>query len=141
MKKFFRDERGFALLGVIFLTVITSFAAMILLNAATRVRNPQSTLQLTALHVANEQFAQLESLAANGTLDAGSYSFKGPDEDLTTENFSLGSPVTFVVDTHVANGNGNLREVTVKVRWTVGGKNFEIESERTIRVVEQPETP
>ena len=134
-KKFLRNERGFALLSVVFLTVITSFAAMILLNAATRAQNPQSTLRLTALHVANEQFAQLESMAMiDGELDAGSYSFQGLPEDLTTENFKS-APITFTVDTQVDNVGGNLREVSVKVSWTVGGKDFEIESERTIRVV------
>ena len=139
-KNFFRNERGFALLNVIFLTVITSFAAMILLNAATQAKNPQSILQLTALHVANEQFAQLESLAAADELEAGSYPFKGLDEDLTTENFGEGSPVTFNVDTEVSNGGGNLRKVTVTVSWTVGEKNFEIESERTVRVVKKSST-
>jgi len=78
-------------------------------------------------------------LAADGELATGSYSFRGRNEDLTTENFSEGSPVTFDVDTNV-DGSGNLRKVTVKVRWTVGGKNFQIESERTIRVVQKPAT-
>lgn len=151
-KKFLRNEHGFALLSVVFLTLITSFAALILLNAATRAQNPQSTLRLTALHLANEQFAQLESMATiDGRLDAGSYSFQGLPEDLTTENFKS-APITFTVKTQVklpddgdeysddVNYSGNLREVKVTVSWTVGGKNFEIESERMIRVVEKPAT-
>lgn len=133
MKKFFSDQRGFALLNVVILTLITSFAAMILINAAPRAKNPQSTLRLTALYVANEQFAQLESLAASGNLEPGSYSFQGVTDDLTTEN--AGAPITFTVTTHVTSNGGNLRKVSVKVLWTFGGKDFELESERTMRSV------
>ena len=132
MKKFFSDQRGFALLNVVLLTVITSFAAMILLNAVPRVKNPQSTLKLTALYVAEEQFAQLESLAASGTLDVGSYSFRGLPEDLTTDN--AGAPIKFTVTTNVK-GSGNVRKVSVKVSWTFNGKDFELTSERSMRVV------
>lgn len=134
MKKFFSDQRGFALLNVVILTLITSFAAMILLNAVPRAKNPQSTLRLTALYVANEQFAQLESLAAAGDLNGGSYSFRGLPEDLTTEN--AGAPITFKVTTQVTNSGGNLRKVSVKVSWTFNGKDFELASERMMRVVE-----
>ena len=44
------NERGFMLLNVVLLTLITSFAAMILMNAAPRLTNPQSVLRLTAIH-------------------------------------------------------------------------------------------
>ena len=60
------NQRGFMLLSVVILTLITSFAAMILMNAAPRLTKPQSVLRLTAIHLANEQFAMLESLAASG---------------------------------------------------------------------------
>ena len=129
-----KNERGFMLLNVVFLTLITSFAAMILINAAPRIRNPQATLRLTALYLANEQCAQLESLAVSGDLESGSYPFKGVAEDLTTEN--VGAPITFTVTTQVENGGGNLRTATVKVSWTFGGNDFELESERTMRIVQ-----
>ena len=137
MKKF-SDQHGFALLNVVFLTLITSFAAMILLNAVPRAKNPQSTLRLTALYVANEQFAQLESMAAAGELNEGSYSFQGVPEDLTTKNLTAtdaGAAITFKVTTHVTGDGGNLRNVSVKVSWTFGGKDFELASERKMRVV------
>ena len=138
MKKFFSDQRGFALLNVVLLTLITSFAAMILLNAVPRAKNPQSTLRLTALYVANEQFAQLESMATAGELNAGSYSFQGKPEDLTTENAI--APIKFTVTTNVTNGGGNLRKVSVKVSWKFGGKDFELASERMMRVVPKTES-
>ena len=46
IKFILRSERGFLLLNVVFLTLITSVAAMILMNAAPRVRNPQAVLRL-----------------------------------------------------------------------------------------------
>lgn len=126
------NERGFMLLNVIFLLLITSVAAMILMNAAPRIKNPQSVLRLTALHVANEQFAMIESKAAEeGTLDLGCHV---KPEDLTTENFSEKVPITFKV-TSTDNPNGNLHFVTVKVEWTVNGREEFIEAERTIRIV------
>lgn len=131
------NERGFLLLNVIFLTLITSFAAMILLNAVSRVRNSNSTLQLTALHLADEQFAQLESLAAAGESLGGSYPFQGDSDDLTSTNYSTDAPTTFDVETHVS-GVANLRDVKIKITWTVGKKNFELETERTIRIVQTP---
>ena len=134
MKNFFHDQRGFALFNVVILTLLTSFAAMILLNAVPRVKNPQATLKLTARYVAEEQFAHLESMAASGNLDAGSYSFQGEPEDLTTEN--AGAPVKFTVDTQVSLGGVNLRRVVVTVSWQFGGgEEFKLKTERMMRVV------
>ena len=131
IKFILRSERGFLLLNVVFLTLITSVAAMILMNAAPRVRNPQAVLRLTAMHLANEQFAVIESKAASGELDLTCHV---ESEDLTTENFGAGKPITFTV-TSTDNPNGNLHYVTVKVEWAVDDENFSLEVERTIRVV------
>ncbi len=125
------NERGFMLLNVIFLTLITSFAAMILINAVPRVRNPQAVLRLTAIYLANEQLAMIESKAAAGELDLN---YLGKPEDLTTENYSENVPITFKV-TSTDKPNGNLHAVTVKVEWTVNGRDSFVELERTIRVV------
>ena len=121
------NERGFMLLNVVFLTLITSLAAMILLNAAPRVKNPHTVLRLTAIHLANEQFAMLESLAAMDALPDGSYSFLGDEEDLTTENFSESVPIKFNIMSTVS---GN--KVAVTVSWKLGEENFEFEEERTV---------
>ena len=136
MKNFFRlNERGYLLLNVVFLTLITSFAAMILLNAAPRVRNPQSTMRLIALNLANEQLAQLEANAAAGE-SIGGGSFLGSNSDLTNDSFrSEDSPTVFTVETTIS-GSGTLRDAKVKVKWQFGGKNFEVEAERTICVAQ-----
>lgn len=130
------NERGFALLNVIFLMLITSFAAIILLHAAPRVKNPEPTLRLTALYLAEEEFAYLEYLAANGELAAGTYNFPSEyNDDLTSTNFSEKIPVTFDVKANVSERD-NLRDAKVIVSWEFGGKDFKIESERTILFVE-----
>lgn len=127
------NQRGFMLLNVVILTLITSFAAMILMTAAPRLKNPQSVLRLTAIHLANEQFAILESKAANGDLAAGSYDFLGEDDDLTTNNFGKNIPVKFKVETNVT-ANGDLRNATVTVTID-GDENFKLETERKILFV------
>lgn len=113
------------MLNVVFLTLIASLAAMILMNAATRIRNPQSTLRLTALYVANEQLAQLESLAASG--NELQEKFLGDPDDLKTTNFSTGEPIEFEVKTDIV---GN--KCTVTVSWTVKGREDSVTVERTI---------
>lgn len=125
------NERGFMLLNVVILTLITSFAAMILMNAAPRLTNPQSVLRLTAIHLANEQLAVLESLAAKGELATGDCPFKGEKDDLTTTN--AGKPITFKVTTDVGGGE-NLRRVKVTVTIE-GDEDFELTAERTIAFV------
>lgn len=128
-------ERGFMLLNVVFLTLITAFAAMILLNAAPRVKNSQATLRLTAIYLANEQFAQLESMAASGVSIGGSYNFLGVPDDLISNNLGEKNPVEFIVVADVS-GDGNLRtaKVTVKIK---GDENFKLVAERTIRIATQ----
>lgn len=125
-----RGERGFLMLNVIFLLMITSFAAMILMNAAPRVRNPQSTLRLTAIYLANEQLAELESLAARG--EPLSDNFYGKREDLTTENFSEANPIEFGVTTRII-----ANKAVVKVSWNVNGEDFELETEKAIGLLKE----
>ncbi len=126
-KKILRNERGFMLLHVVFLTLITSFAAMILFNAAPRMKNPQSVLRLTALHLLNEKFALIESSASRGILDLSA-------EERTTKNFSPNVPITLTVTASEKSSDGNLHFVTVRVEWTVDGQKSFLEQERTIRL-------
>ncbi|MBQ3444198.1 MAG: hypothetical protein IJG33_13245 [Selenomonadaceae bacterium] len=131
LKSVLGNERGFMLLNVVFLTVITSLAAMILMNAAPRARNHQSTLRLTAICLANEQFAELESLAAHGDI-SGSQPFLGNKDDLTSNNLGEDNPIEFKVTTTVSGGRAK-----VKVTWQVGEDEFQIEMERTIGIVQE----
>ena len=132
-----KNERGFLLLDVVLLTLITSFAAVVLLNAHPQAKNPHSTLKLTALHLADEQLAYLESFGDSGELHADSYPFLGESEDLVTKNVDEDIPIEFSVTTRVSESElgENLYRATVTVSWQAEGKDFEIESERTIRFV------
>ena len=139
MKVKILNERGFILLNVIFLTLIVSITATIFLNGTAAKNNSNSALRLTALNLANEQFAELESRAATGNLFSGNYSFLGSAEDLKsyglyeTENEKL--PVEFSVTSTVKNylSYENLFMAEVKVEWTFEGQNYELKSEKIIR--------
>ena len=138
-KKF--SERGFMMLNVIFLTLIVSFTALIFLNGAAKVKNSGAELRFVALNLANEQFAEIESLAAQGKLSVGSKNFLGAEEDLKNfglyrdEDLKTKTPVIFSVTSTVKNFSGyeNLFEVTVKVTWTFEGKDFEVELNKVVR--------
>ena len=117
------NQRGFMLLNVVFLTLITALAATILMDAAPRIKNPQSVLRLTAIHLANKQFAILESKATEGA--------NGFTE--TSYNLGADNPVVFVVKPKVS-GAGDTRKVTVTVTIE-GDENFKLEAERTIPFV------
>lgn len=129
------NERGFMLLQVVFLAMITSIVAMIFLNGVMQVKNRNATLRLTAIHLANEQIAELESRAAQGILPGGSVSWLGVDDDLTTYNSGTKEPVKFDVKTNIANFSDSaaLKKITVKVEWKIGEEKFQIESEKVIR--------
>ena len=130
------NERGIILLNVVFLTLIVSFAAMIFLNGAAKINNSNSALRLIALNLSNEQFAELENLAASGNLQIGGYSFLGAADDLKNYNVNENFPVEFSVTSTVENylGYENLRLAKVKVSWNFDGKNYELENEKILRV-------
>ena len=138
-KKF--SERGFMMLNVIFLTLIVSFTALIFLNGAARINNSGAELRIVALNLANEQFAEIESLAAQGKLYAGNINFLGDKEDLKNFGFykdadlQTKTPVIFSVTSTVKNFSGyeNLFNVEIKVAWNFAGKDFDIKLEKIVR--------
>lgn len=117
------------LLSVVFLTLIVSFVAQILLHANAKVQQRNSTAYLTAINLANEQFAEIEGQ----NLPAGNYNFLGDENDLKSFNGikADSEPLKFKVTADV--GAGDLRKVTVTVKWTVGGKENSVTSEKIIR--------
>ena len=101
------NQRGFMLLSAVFLTLTVSFMATLTLQAVTYSHKNSTADELTAINLADEQFAMIESLAAQDNLKQSSYDFLGDKDDL------LGR---FKVETAVV-GNNNLREVKIKVTW------------------------
>ena len=127
------NNRGFIMLNVIFLTLIVSFVAMIYLNGTATLTSGNSTLRLTALNLMNEQFAELESRAAQGNLSTGTMTFLGNKDDLTSYNANENLPTEFKISANVTERGENLFKVTVKVEWQFHGKDFEIKSAKTVR--------
>ena len=133
------NQRGFMLLSVVFLTLIVSIGAQILLNANVKVQQRNSTLYLTAINLANEQFAEIESHAINGK--ALETNFMGNHNDLksfngiSTEKIEDGTavPIEFDVETSYENFSENLIKAKVTVKWTVGGAEKSVVSEKIIR--------
>lgn len=121
------NERGFILLSVVFLTLITSFMAVMVLNANLKLQQRNSNLRLTAIYLAEEQFAEIESLAANGSLEGGNHVFYGDNDDLTVgdKEFSVSTTVS---------GDTQLKTVRVIVKWNVDGKDFDVDFEKAVRV-------
>lgn len=126
-----RNERGFLMLSAIFLTLIVSIMAMIFFNANLKVQQRNSLLYFTALNLANEQFAMLESLAAQGEIDTACHV---PAEYLKTFNGvnENSAPVEFKIFTTL----NDKSTYTVKVEWTVNGKTKNIESTKTVHLIE-----
>ena len=116
------NERGFMLLSAIFLTLIVSVMASILFNANVKVQQRNSTLYLTAINLANEQFAILESGANIEIPEEDKISYNGVKEN--------SPPIRFRVSKNI-----NGREVTVKVEWEVNGETKTFESVKTIRSI------
>lgn len=134
LKKFF-NERGFMLMSVVFLLMITSFAALIFLNGTKKIVNQNSALRIIALHLAEEQFAEIERKAAKGeTLQ--NFSFLGNPNDLKNyydsgdEKNSEVKPIIFDVTTSV---KGDSR-VEVEVKWTLDGEEYSIAVEKLIYI-------
>ncbi len=101
------------LLSAVFLTLIVSLAAMILMNTQAKVQQRNSTLRLTAINLAKEQFALLESHSGASI----------PAEDLKSLNGGKDDSSTVTFEVHTA-FNENLATVTVK--WTFRNQPQEI---------------
>ena len=123
------------LMSVIFLLMITSFAALIFMNGTKKIVNQNSALRIISLHLAEEQFAEIESRAAKGEA-LQNFSFLGNPDDLKNyydsrdENNSEVKPIIFDVTTSVKSDS----RVEVKVEWTLDGKNYSIALEKLIYI-------
>ena len=123
-----KSERGFMLLSAIFLTLIVAITAQMILSANVKVQQRNSTLYFTAINLADEQFAILES-GANISIPAEDLkSYNGVKEDSV--------PIEFKVST-IPQGNSKFK---VKVEWNVDGESKTFESLKIIRriITENP---
>lgn len=120
-----KNERGVMFLSAVFLTLIISFIAVLTLNAKYKVQQRNSTLYFTAINLANEQFAILES----SILEGESNLRIDPDEMKSYNGMKENAaPIEFRV-TKIPRG---ANEYTVKVEWTVNGETETFESTKII---------
>ena len=126
------------LMNVVFLMMMTSFAALILLNGSKKVINKNSALRIIALNLAEEQFAEIESRAAQSK-PLQNFPFLGDPEDLKNsydsreEKIPESTPINFEVSTKIKNNS----RVVVKVEWTLDGRDYSVELEKIIHVQKQ----
>lgn len=122
------NQRGFMFLSAIFLTLIVAITAQILLHANSKVQQRNSTLYFTAINLANEQFAVMESIAdLEGVIDTSCHVSEAERKSLNSMS-ETATPIEFKISTSAA---GSI--VTVKVEWIVNGETKFIESTKIIR--------
>ena len=108
------NQRGFMLLSAVFLTLIVSFMAALTFQSITLTHKYKTAEELTAINLADEQFAMIESLAARDNLSAVN-NFNGETEDI---------PENFKVTTNLESSNGNIYEYKVIVTWEDKRREF-----------------
>ncbi len=118
------NSKGFIFIEAIFLTLIISFMAILILNGLeTAVRsNRISAIRTAALHIANAQMSEVEEyISMNKTTPSSDYTLL-TSEDLERQNFfGINGTLKFNVETQIQNSSlgSELCNVTIKVTWTV----------------------
>lgn len=128
MTRFKLNEKGFIFIETIFLALIVSFTAIIILNGLDLAirSNRVSVIRMNAIHLANARMAEIEEYVdKNSSFPPSSYTLLA-DSDLIYENFfGINGTVKFEVEVLPSDmikfeDNG---KVTVKVTWTVNGNS------------------
>lgn len=118
------DNRGFIFVEVIFLALILSFTAILVVNHfETAIKsNRVSVIRMAAIHLANARMAEIEQYNFNKP------SFQIPsetfltDRDLNYKNtFGITGDVKFSIESTVNTVSTYHGNVTVKVTWSVNG--------------------
>ena len=129
MLRFIFNNKGFIFIEVIFISLLVSFtAALIVRGLKTAVTaNQTSAIKTAAIHIANSQMSEIEEYVNINRSLPSSYNFLD-ESDLIYEDFlGMKEPVTFYIETEVSDStlNSQLRRVTVKVSWQIGDdENF-----------------
>jgi len=111
-----------AVLGFILVAMAGMFA---LPKHAIEIRRMNSD-RMTAIHLAEEEFAVMELRAADGTLSDGTYGWLGPKEDLD------GRPATYEIEGTVQKQEERIFQLVVRLRWQEGGAAQELRLERKV---------
>ena len=126
MTKFKFDCKGFIFIEVLFLTLILSFTALMIVNflETAMLSNRMSAIRNAAIYLANARMSEIEEYVdTNKKFPPSSYTILN-DEDLTCENFfGINDNVKFEVDAQISGTASDKGNVTVKVTWTVGNNS------------------
>ena len=135
MSKFIFNNRGFIFIEAIFLALILSFTAMLIINQLeTAIKsNRMSMIREAAIYLANAKMSEIEEYNDKRS------SFQLPtntfltDEDLIYKNFlGINDTIKFEIETIINTATTNHGNITVKVTWIVNdnenygsGNNYE----------------
>ena len=132
MSKIKLNSKGFIFIEVLFLTLIVSFTALMIVNAlesAVKSSN-MSAIRTAAVYIANARMAEIEEYAdSNKSLPPSTYTLM-TDSDFTYDNFfGINGTVKFAVDTKITLVSANQGVAVVTVTWTVNGNNYGISND------------
>ena len=126
MSKFKLNEKGFIFIDAIFLTLIVSFMAVLILNGLDLAitSNRVSVIRMNAIHLANARMSEIEAY------NDGRTSFQMPSdtylsyEDLNyTDYFGISGTTRFNIETKMNTSSTDRANVTVVVTWTVNNNS------------------
>ena len=124
MLKFIFNNKGFIFIEVIFISLLVSFTAILIVRGLKTAvtANQTSAIKTAAMHIANAQMSEIEEYVNKNKSLPSSYNFID-ESDLIYEDFlGMKEPVIFYIETEVSDStlNGQLLRVTVKVSWQIG---------------------
>ena len=140
MSKFKFDSRGFIFVEVIFLALIVSFTAILVLNGLEVAikSNRISAIRAQAINLANAQISIIEEyIEMNKTAPASSYTLLTNDDLIYEDFFGINGNVQFTIESNITSSTSSDVQkftATVKVSWAVNdnenyvnekGKNYE----------------
>ena len=122
------DEGGFILPEVLLLAMFVAAVALSLVMYQTSVRAKSDGMhRLTAVHLAQTEFAHLEQIAATGNIkDNAVWDWLGEPSDLTLNNGA------FTVTAKTTGQNAAVYLATVDVVWRSGGRERQITWQRLL---------
>ena len=126
MLNILRNNKGFIFIEVLFLTMIVSFAALLVVNALElAIRSDRmSAIRTAAIHLANARIAEIEEYnLARSSFQVPSDTLLTAD-DLIRENFfGISGTVRFNINTKINESSTTKGNVTVTVSWTVNNNS------------------
>ena len=127
MSRFKLNEKGFIFIETLFVALIVSFTAIIILNGLDLAikSNRLSVIRMNAIHLANARMAEIEEYVdSNKKFPPSSYTLLN-DSDLIYANFfGINGTVRFQILPPSVIESTNKNTVTIEVTWTVNNNDY-----------------